>query len=446
MNRSIRLKRGLDLRLTGEVPQGAVAENRVTDLVAVVPDDYPGFVPRVAVKAGQTVAEGEPLMTDKNNELVTLVSPVAGVVEEVVRGERRKVMRITVKPEGSALAAATACPTTPEEIRKALMQSGLWALMRQRPYAIVPNPDREPVNIFVTAFDSAPLATSLEARVAGREAEIEAGIKALKKLTSGDVYVSVRPKSTLRLPSEAVRVNVSGPHPAGNPGVQGANIAPVNKGETIWTLDIVTVARIGAMMLNGRPYWTTTVALTGSEVQHPCLIDTVIGARLSTLLSGNLKKADHHVRVIAGNVLSGAAESNDGFLRFPYTQVTVIPEGDDVNEFMGWASLSPRKMSESRTFPSKLMGRGAFAPDARLQGARRAMIMSEIYDKMLPMDIMPEYLIKAILSRDIDKMEQLGIYEVAPEDFALCEYADPSKLELQKIVREGLDYLRKELE
>lgn len=446
MNRSIRLKRGLDLRLTGEVPQGAVAENRVADLVAVVPDDYPGFVPRVAVKAGQTVAEGEPLMTDKNNELVTLVSPVAGVVEEVVRGERRKVMRITVKPEGSARATAIARPSTPGDIRKALMQSGLWALMRQRPYAIVPNPDREPVNIFVTAFDSAPLATSLEARVAGREAEIEAGIKALKRLTSGDVYVSVRSESTLRLPSEAVRVNVSGPHPAGNPGVQGANIAPVNKGETIWTLDIVTVARIGAMMLNGRPYWTTTVALTGSEVQHPCLIDTVIGARLSTLLSGNLKKADHHVRVIAGNVLSGVAESNDGFLHFPYTQVTVIPEGDDVNEFMGWASLSPRKMSESRTFPSKLMGRGAFAPDARLQGGRRAMIMSEIYDKMLPMDIMPEYLIKAILSRDIDKMEQLGIYEVAPEDFALCEYADPSKLELQKIVREGLDYLRKELE
>lgn len=446
MNRSIRLKRGLDLRLMGEVSQGAVAEKKAADLVAVVPDDYPGFVPRVSVKAGQTVAEGEPLMTDKNNELVTLVSPVAGVVEEVVRGERRKVMRITVRPEGSAQAETTARPTSAEDIRKALMQSGLWALMRQRPYAIVPNPDSQPVNIFVTAFDSAPLATSLEARVAGREAEIEAGIKALKKLTSGEVFVSVRPESTLRLPSEASKVEVSGPHPAGNPGVQAANIAPVNKGEVIWTLDIVTVARIGALMLNGRTYWTTTVALTGSEVEQPCLIDTVTGARLSTILSGHLKKADHHVRVISGNVLSGVTESADGFLRFPYTQVTVIPEGDDVNEFMGWASLSPRKMSESRTFPSKLMGHGAFAPDARLQGGRRAMIMSEIYDKMLPMDIMPEYLIKAILSRDIDKMEQLGIYEVAPEDFALCEYADPSKLELQKIVREGLDYLRKEIE
>lgn len=443
MNKTITFKRGLDLKLQGEVAPGAGSKPVKTEKIAIVPDDFPGFTPKIVVKPGQAVAEGETLMHDKVHTDICLVSPISGIVDEVVRGERRKVLRVTVKPDnaGRKVPAMTAGDT-----KSALMHSGLWAMMRQRPYDIVPSPDHTPVNIFVTAFDSAPLAPDLADAVAGRSQEIEAGVKALASLTSGKVYVTTREGENINVPSQAEHITVTGPHPSGNAGIQASAIAPVNKGETIWTLDIVTLARIGALMLDGNTYWTTTVALTGSEVTDPRLVDTVIGTDVNDILIGDINNTPAHKRIISGNVLTGVTVGTDGYLRYPYRQITVIPEGDDVDEFMGWASLSPKKMSESRSFPSKIFGRTNFAPDARLQGGRRAMIMSGVYDKVMPMDILPEYLIKAILARDIDKMEALGIYEVAPEDFALCEYVDPSKLELQKIVREGLDYLRKELE
>lgn len=448
MSKIITLKRGLDLKLIGGLESDCGITTVNSKTVAIVPDDFPGFVPKLMVRAGDTVAKGAPLMHDKNDETVVLVSPVGGTVKEIVRGERRKILRVVV--ENSANGSAPSPDSRPgqsaDEIKSALMKSGLWAMMRQRPYDIVPRASSVPVNIFVTAFDSAPLAASLESQVKGHEHEIEAGLKALAKLTVGTVYVGVREDQDINVASPAKKVVFNGPHPSGLPGIQAAAIAPVNKGQTIWTLDIVTVARIGALMLSGKTFWTTTVALTGSEVEHPRLIQTNVGSELKPLLAGLLKNDARHKRIISGNVLTGAKESEEGYLRFPYRQITVIPEGDDVDEFMGWASLSPQKMSESRSFTSKLFGKRLFAPDARLQGGRRAMIMSGMYDNVIPMDIMPEYLIKAILSRDIDKMEALGIYEIAPEDFALAEYVDPSKLELQKIVRDGLDYLRKEVE
>ncbi len=224
-----------------------------------------------------------------------------------------------------------------------------------------------------------------------------------------------------------------------------ANIAPVNKGEVVWTLDADTLWRIGHLSLTGNVDFSTLVAVTGSEVIKPHYAKTLTGAPVNVLLKDNVKDDNRHHRIISGNVLTGTAVGADGFLRFPYTQVTVIPEGDDVDEFMGWASLSPSKMSVGRSFPGHFLKK-KFNPDARLQGGRRAMIMSGEYDELIPMDIMAEYLIKAILSKDIDRMEALGIYEVVPEDFALAEYADTSKLELQKIVAEGLEYLRKETE
>lgn len=244
----------------------------------------------------------------------------------------------------------------------------------------------------------------------------------------------------------AEMVNVAGPHPSGNPGTIIAAVKPVNKGETVICLDLPTLLRIGATALTGKTQGTTIVALTGSELKQPKIASTLIGAEMKALLAGEIKEDNRHHRIISGNVLTGVATPIDGYLHLPYRQVTVIPEGDDVDEFMGWASLSPAKMSMSPSFPGHFLRRKLFRPDARLQGGRRAMIMSGEYDKVMPLDILPEYLIKAILARDIDRMEQLGIYEVAPEDFALAEYADTSKLELQKIVREGLDYLRKELE
>ena len=240
-------------------------------------------------------------------------------------------------------------------------------------------------------------------------------------------------------------VEIEGPHPAGNIGVAINHIAPVNKGEVVWTLDALTLARIGNLMISGTFDATAVVALTGSEIENPHYLETMIGADLNSILDSQLKKKKRHKRVISGNVLTGITETPSGYLHYPYRQITVIPEGDDKVEFMGWASLSPKKMSISPSFPGHFLSR-LFKPDARLNGGRRAMIMSGEYDEMMPMDIMPEFLIKAILSKNIDQMEELGIYEVVPEDFALAEFADTSKLELQKIVAEGLEYLRKELE
>ncbi len=451
MYRSISLKRGLDLRLRGGIVPGAETAEVKPGRAAMVPDDFPGFTPRVAVKAGDHVDAGQALMTDKVNPAITVVTPVSGTVEDIVRGDRRKVLRIVVKAdEGAPCEAHPGKPaSTPEAVREALMASGLWVMMRQLPYDIVPDARAVPRDIFVTAFDSAPLASSLMNRIEGKEAAVKAGLRVLASLTSGKVYVSVSDQTAAaKVDCEAPNIEtviVTGHHPAGLASIQADNIAPVNKGETVWMLDIETAARIGSLVTDGTCSWATTVALTGSDVTTPHEIVTVTGAEIAPLIDGQLSGEDHHKRIIAGNVLTGFKESAEGFLRYPYRQLTVIPEGDDVDEFMGWASLSTKKMSESRSFLSRLFPRRLFTPDARLNGGRRAMIMSGLYEKTLPMDVMPEHLIKAILSRDIDRMEALGIYEVTPADFALCEYVDPSKLELQKIVREGLDYLRKEL-
>lgn len=450
MSELMTLKRGLDLKLEGGVPSGSQPRRVDAGLFAVCPDDFPGVLPKVEVKEGDAVLCGSPLLRDKETEDVKLVSPVAGTVEKIVRGERRKIMRVEVRAAAAGADASVdykGAASTAQEAERLLQNSGLWAMMRQRPYDIVPKAGVRPRDIFVTAFDSAPLAQSLTALVKGRDAELDAGVKLLRMLTDGNVYVGVSAADTVfRTPAGAEEVRFAGPHPAGNAGVQAANIAPVNKGETVWTLDIVTLARIGAVVLNGKADWTATVAVTGSEIAEPHLVATRVGACISEIAGAAIKDDERNKRVISGNVLCGTAVGVDGFLRYPYEQVTVIPEGDDVDEFMGWASLSPKKMSVSASFPSRFMPWKRFAPDARLQGGRRAMIMSGLYEKMLPMDIMAEYLIKAIIARDIDRMETLGIYEVAPEDFALCEYIDPSKLELQKIVREGLDYMRKEVE
>ena len=413
-------------------------------LVAVVPDDFPGLTPKVEVKEGDAVTVGTPLLRDKNDESVKIVSPADGVVKAIVRGARRKIERVVVDVKGATAAAAKVKADAGDAaaIKETLKVSGLWAMMRQRPFDIVPVDGAEPRDIFVTALDTAPLAVmpsieSLDSKALAK------GVAVLARLTSGKVYVSVPAASAVEI-AGAEMVGVSGPHPAGNVGVQIANIAPVNKGETVWTLDIVTLERIGRLFGEGVLDMTATVAVTGSEIDKPFIARTAIGADLTSILGGHIKGDIAHERIIAGNVLTGVHTGEDGYLHYPYRQVTVIPEGDNADEFMGWASMAPGKMSVSRSFPGHFLRR-LFKPDARLNGGRRAMIMSGVYDNVLPMDILPEYLFKAIIAGDIDRMEQLGIYEIAPEDVALCEYVDPSKLELQKLVRDGLDNLRHEL-
>lgn len=442
MPKVIKIKKGLDIPIQGKASD-RIVKDLSTDMIGIVPDDFPGYKWKAAVKPGDNVNAGDPLLFAKDDEDLKLVSPVSGIVEDVHRGERRKIeyvsvrrakdVDITYKPDFSSFDSSV----------KALKNSGLFAMMRQRPFDVVPFMSGKPRDIFITAFDTAPLAPSLITD--DMLQSLEKGLKIMSSLTDGKVYLSVPIGSDITSEWAEV-VEFEGPHPAGNVGVQIANIKPVNKGEFVWTLDARTAARIGKFAEEGILDFSTIVALTGPEVKDPHLILTTIGTSLKPLLKDALKEGAYHQRVISGNVLTGVRQNEDmGFLRFPYRQITVIKEGDNADEFMGWASLNPTKYSVKRTFPTFLNGLGkGFNFDARIRGGHRGMIMNNEYDAVFPFDIYPEFLIKAILAKDIDKMEKLGIYEVAPEDFALAEFVDTSKLELQQIVREGLDYLKEE--
>lgn len=449
MSITLNIKKGLDLKITGS-PSGNPSDATavVAAEVAMQPDDFIGLALKPVVKDGDSVKAGSPLMHDKVYTEVAVVSPVSGTVKAVVRGERRKLLRIVVTPDDSSDYETfdTSMSKDADNARLLLQRSGLWAFIKQRPYDIVARPDSQPRDIYVTALDTAPLSGNIYNRLATHAEELTAGAQMLSLLTKGAVYIARKKGSTVPNVAGATMIEVDGPHPSGNAGVIIANTKPVNKGETVWTLDGFTLARIGHLALTGKPDFMTTVAITGSEILSPGYITTVIGADMASLLKNRISTEGGHKRIISGNLLTGHKSNLDDYLRAPYTQITVIPEGDDVTEFMGWASISPKKMSISRSFPGHFLFKKLFKPDARLLGGERAMIMSGEYDKVVPMDILTEYLVKAIISRNIEQMEALGIYEVAPEDVAMAEYCCTSKMPLQQIVRDGLDYLRKELE
>ena len=396
-------------------------------------------MPRLDKKAGDAVKAGEPLYHDKNFDQVMVVSPVSGTVKEVRRGERRKIEQIIIEPDGKNECIHHDLSRPALDV---LAQSGLWVMLRQRPYDVVPNPAVRPRDIFVTAFDSAPLAPELNVVMGNAQQYLTKAAEVLSSLTDGKVYIGCRAGDALNVPGAEV-VEFSGPHPAGNTGVQIANIKPVNKGETVWTLDIVTMARIGQLFITGMVSHDTVVALTGECVEAPQYVKATMGCTIQSLLGDT---AGDNQRIISGNVLTGVKVDSDGYLRAPYRHVTVIPEVNKPDEFMGWASLSPKRFSLYRDFTSWLTGnKHAVSMDARIKGGERAIVRLDEYDAMLPMDIYGEFLVKAIIAFDIDKMEQLGIYEIAPEDFALAEFACTSKLELQRIIRYGLDRMRAEM-
>ncbi|MBQ7205520.1 MAG: Na(+)-translocating NADH-quinone reductase subunit A [Muribaculaceae bacterium] len=439
---TVRLKKGFDINLLGGIEGTDVAFTSPARSVAVVPDDFHGIIPRMEKKEGEHVTAGEPLYHDKNYEDIKVVSPVSGTVKEVRRGERRHIEAIVITPEGSNDAVSH---DIKGDAMQVLLASGLWVMLRQRPYDIVPVPGVRPRDVFVTAFDSAPLAPDLDVVLGNRREYISKGVEVLNGLTDGKVYIGVRDGQNIEAPGAEVNTFV-GPHPAGNAGVQAANLDPVNKGETVWTLDIVTLARIGELFTTGKVGHDTVVAVNGEQVKAPRYVQTVMGAELTTLLKDQLKEDACESRIISGNVLTGVKVEPEGWLRAPYRHVTVIPENSHPDEFMGWASIAPSRFSIYHTFTTWLRGlKRPVSMDSRIKGGERAIVRTGEYDAMLPMDIYAEFLIKAIISGDIDKMEQLGVYEIAPEDFALAEFADTSKLELQRIVREGLDKLRAEM-
>ena len=438
---TVRLKKGFDIHLVGAISDNAIAAAGKPLSVAVVPDDFHGIIPRMEKKEGEHVACGEPLYHDKNHEAIKVVSPVSGTVKEVRRGERRHIDAIIIAPDGGDDAVTLDLKRPALDV---LLDSGLWVMLRQRPYDVVPAPGVKPRDVFVTAFDSAPLAPDLDIVLGDKRQYIAKGVEVLNSLTDGKVRIGMREGQNINAPGAEVTTFV-GPHPAGNVGVQAANTVPVNKGETVWTLDIVTLARIGELFTTGKVSHDTVVAVTGEMVQQPRYVSTVMGADIEAVLKDELTNVAHS-RIISGNVLTGVKVEATQWLRAPYRHITIIPENSQPDEFMGWASLNPNRFSIYRTFTTWLRGlKKPVSFDSRIKGGERAIVRTGEYDAMLPMDIYGEFLIKAIISGDIDKMEQLGIYEIAPEDFALAEFADTSKLELQRIVREGLDRLRAEM-
>lgn len=445
----IKLKKGLDIQLVGK-PSETLLKGESSGSYAIVPDNFNGITPKVVVHAGDKVKAGSVLIYDKTYPEIKFVSPVSGEVTAVNRGEKRKVLSVVVKPDAQNqyedFGKKQVSSLKREEIKEAILNGGLWPCIKQRPYDIIARPDETPRDIFVSAFYSAPLAPNIEYTIKGQENDFQTGLDALAKLTDGKLYVGVKQGSSLQVKNAEVVV-FDGPHPAGNVGVQINHIKPVNKGEVVWTLYIDDVILIGRLLNTGIADFTRMIALTGSELSETGYIKAIPGCEIGSLVGNKLKPTKSHIRIISGNVLTGTKVSTTDYLGFYDNQITTIPEGDDVNEFFGWATLGANKFSAGKTFLSSLLG-GLKKPrviDARIKGGKRAMIMSNEYDKVFPMDIFPEYLLKAIITFDIDKMESLGIYEVAPEDFALCEVVDTSKIEIQKIVRDGLNLLYKEM-
>lgn len=449
MANCIKLRKGLDINLKGKAA-AEVKPVKEPGFYALCPDDFTGVSPKVVVKEQEYVMAGGPLFIDKNHPEVKFVSPVSGVVTSVERGARRKVMSITVEAAAEQdfeeFGRKEVASMDAQAVKETLLESGMFAFVRQRPYDVIADPSVAPRAIFVSAFDSSPLAPDFEFVLKGQEADFQTGLSALAKIAKTYLGVSVHQTSSALTGAKDVAVTVfDGPHPAGNVGVQINHIAPVNKGETVWTVDPQAVIFIGRLFNTGRVDLTRTVALTGSEVLKPAYCKLKVGALLTNVFAGNVTP-DSELRYISGNVLTGKQISANGFLGAFHSQLTVIPEGSGVHEMLGWIMPRTGDFSVSHSYFSWLSGRKKeYVLDARVKGGERHMIMSNEYDRVFPMDILPEYLIKAVIAGDIDRMEALGIYEVAPEDFALCEFVCSSKMELQRIVREGLDMLRKEM-
>ena len=444
----IKLRKGLDINLKGKAAKQKFSVKAAAQY-ALVPDDFVGMTPKVVVREGDKVKAGDALFVNKKQTDVKFASPVSGVVQAVVRGDRRKVLRVVVEADKNQqyvdFGLKQVASLDGDAVVKALLEAGLFGYINQLPYAVSTTPDQKPRAVFVSALRDMPLAGDFEYELQGNEEDFQTGLTALSKVAP--VYLGIGAKQTSKALTEAkdVEVNVfDGPCPAGNVGVQVNNIATVNKGEVVWTVDPTAVIFFGRLFRTGKVDLRRLVAVAGSEITKPEYAEMLVGQPIADLLEGRLA-AKNHVRIINGNPLTGRKATMDDFVGGHTSEITVIPEGDNVDEMLGWILPRTNDFSVSRSYFSWLFGKNKeYALDARVKGGERHMIMSGEYDKVLPMDIYAEYLIKAIIAGDIDRMEQLGIYEVAPEDFAVAEFVDSSKLELQHIVRQGLDMLRKE--
>jgi len=450
MSNDIKIKKGLDIKLVGAAEK--VTENAiVSNYYSIRPEDFHQVTPKLMAKEGDKVKAGQPVFYDKSNEAVKFVSPVSGQIIEVARGEKRKILSVKIQADKEQafqdygkldLNSANA-----EAIKSRLLESGCWAFVKQRPYDVIANPANMPKAIFISAYASAPLVADLDYVLQGKEAELQAAVTALSKLTNGKVHVSVAKNGNSPLAglSDITLHKVSGPHPSGNVGTQINKIDPVNKGEVVWTVNAQDLVIIGELLLTGRFNAERIVALVGSSVKKPRYFKTKLGCEIATMVYDNGVDKNGNDRIISGNVLTGKQVKPDGNLDYYSNTISVIPEGDDY-EFFGWNKPVFNKVSTSRALTfSWLTPNKKFDLNTNTNGEHRAFVITGNYEEVFPLDIFPMQILKACMYKDLDEMEALGMYEVAPEDFALTEFVCVSKQPHQKIIREGLDLMLKEI-
>ena len=450
MSNDIRIKKGLDIKLIGEasLTKGDAIKS---NFYSVKPEDFHGLTPKLVVKTGVKVKAGEPIFYDKSNESIQFVSPVSGEVTEIIRGDKRRILEVKMQADKTQsyldhekLEVKSA---KVEAIKAKLLASGCWPFIMQRPYDVIANPEQTPKGIFISAYASAPLAADYDFVLTGKQAELQAAVTALSKLTNGNVNVSVSKDSHSPFTNleDVVTHKVSGPHPSGNVGTLINKIDPINKGEVVWTVTPQDLVIIGELLLTGKFNAERIVALAGSGIQEPRYLVTKIGSEIATMVYDRGIENDANVRIISGNVLSGKEIKPDGFLGYYSNVVTVIPEGDDY-EFFGWNKPVFEKVSTSRALTfSWLTPNKKFDLNTNTNGEHRAFVLTGTYEEVFPLDIFPMQILKACMYQDLDEMEALGMYEVAPEDFALTEFVCVSKQPHQKIIREGLDLMLKEI-
>lgn len=449
MSTDIRIKKGLDINLVGAA-QKETSVLKDSDSYQINLDDFHGIIPKLLLKQGEQVKAGQALFYNKDNQEMLFVSPVSGVIDEIKRGARRRVLTITIKADGTnaseKLQAVNLDKDSADQIKKALLAGGCWPFIKQRPYDIIANPADTPKGIFISGFDTAPLASDLDFTLKGQEKYLQAAVTALGKLTSGSVHVSVKDRSSVLAGLEGVQLHtVSGPHPAGLVGTLINKVDPINKGERVWTVNAADLEIIGKLLLDGEFDGSRTIAVAGSGVSKPSYVRVKLGAEVKTVLDAVGGLSDENVRVINGNVLTGTGVAPFRYLRFYNNSVTVIPEGNDY-ELFGWAKPTMNKVSITRALTCSWLTRNKlFDLNTNTNGEHRAFVLTGQYEQVFPLDIYPMQLLKSCMIKDLDEMEQLGLYEVAPEDFALTEFVCVSKQPHQKIIREGLDLLHKEI-
>lgn len=448
MSEVIKIRKGLNIKLQGEAEK--VLKEVSSEKFAIKPPDFIGVFPKMFLKEGDKVKAGTPVFFDKYRDNIIFTSPVSGTIAEVHRGAKRKMLEVRIDSDGKMeyedFGKEDPKTLSKEKVTERLLKSGTWTFIRQRPYSVIANPEQEPKAIYISAFDTAPLAVDFDFIVKGNEKAFQVGLDAVGKLTSGKVHLNISQATTEAkafTDAKDVQVNrFSGPHPASNVGVQIFRIDPINKGDLVWYLDPQAVVTIGKLFLEGVYDATKVIALSGSEVEKPQYYKVLSGSSIFPIIKDNRK--DTNIRYISGSVLTGTKIDKDGYLGFYDNQISLILEGD-YSEFLGWGMPRFDKFSYSKTFFSWLTPNKKYKLDTNLNGGHRAFVLTGEYEKVFPMDIYPMQLLKAIMAKDIDLMENLGIYEVDEEDFALCEFIDASKTEMQTIVREGLDFMRMEM-